>query len=217
MNENGDQESVVDEDKEEDQEESKVDDESNEENATENKLLKRKADKPLSKQEKKKRKLESNWKQKEERKEEYTAESKAKAATVSIDRILTDKDFAKIDMAMAKKQVTFAKKGVKRALEEDPNRGELVKLDAIENIPDKKLKHDKQARIESVKVNKHNNFIQCEGFATSPLSFVFFTFLRKDKRTEANSATKMAARTSFVPRQIVKRGRRKRSKLLNTR
>ena len=105
--------------------------------------------------ERKKRKLEEKRKlierMKTQRKTEYTAEKKAKASQVSVERILTDDDFKRIDMALVKQQVTHAKKGTKRPLEDDKSKGELVKLGDIENIY-KKRKHDKQARIESVQV-----------------------------------------------------------------
>lgn len=102
-----------------------------------------------TKLERKKRKIAMLARNRAQKKTEYTAESKAKATQISIDRILTDEDFKRIDMALVKQQVTHAKRGMKRPLEED--RGELVKLGDIENIF-KKKRHDKAARLESVKV-----------------------------------------------------------------
>ncbi|XP_043254488.1 protein SDA1 homolog [Colletes gigas] len=78
------------------------------------------------------------------------AEKKGKASVISTERLLTDDDFVKIDMALAKQQVTYAKRSLKRAHSNDGERGDFVKLTDIENIY-KKRKHDKQARIESVK------------------------------------------------------------------
>lgn len=77
------------------------------------------------------------------------------AHEVTVDRILTDEDFKRIDAANIRKQVTNAKKGTKRKSEdvkkEEPS--DLVKLGDIENIY-KKRKHDKQTRIESVKAGQ---------------------------------------------------------------
>ncbi|EFA00563.1 protein SDA1 homolog [Tribolium castaneum] len=103
----------------------------------------------------------------EEKEEEEKSESperkilKAKSSKrelahkVTIDRILTDEDFKKIDMANIRKQVQGPKKGTKRKIEEVKVSGasELVKLGDIENIY-KKRKHDKQTRIESVKAGQ---------------------------------------------------------------
>lgn len=75
------------------------------------------------------------------------------AKQVVLDRILTDEDFKRIEMANIKKQVQAAKKGAKRKAEEEfkeSRPSELVKLGDIENIY-KKRKHDKQSRMESVK------------------------------------------------------------------
>lgn len=74
------------------------------------------------------------------------------AQKVSLERILTDEDFKRIDMANIKKHVQYVKKGEKRKLEEESINppSDLVKLSDIENIY-KKRKHDKQARVESVR------------------------------------------------------------------
>lgn len=72
------------------------------------------------------------------------------AKQISLGRILTDEDFKRIDIANINKQVS-TNKGVKRKLENTIfERSELVKLGDIENIY-KKRKHDKAARIASVK------------------------------------------------------------------
>lgn len=75
------------------------------------------------------------------------------AKKVTLDRILTDEDFKRIELANLKKQVDYARKGVKRKLDESTTStapSDLVKLGDIENIY-KKRKHDKQTRIESVR------------------------------------------------------------------
>ncbi|XP_011500579.1 PREDICTED: protein SDA1 homolog [Ceratosolen solmsi marchali] len=107
-----------------------------------------------SKLERKKRKLEEKMKLQEklkaQKKIEYTLEKKAKASQVSSERLLTDEDFKKIDMTLVKQHITYPKRGVKRPFNDEKNKDELIKLSDIENIY-KKRKHDKQARVESVK------------------------------------------------------------------
>lgn len=105
----------------------------------------------LTKLERKKLKLKKQENTISKKKEEILAEKKEKASVISIQRLLTDEDFVKIDNALAKQQVTYAKRSLKRPYPNDSERGEFVKLTDIENIY-KKRKHDKQARIESVKV-----------------------------------------------------------------
>jgi len=107
---------------------------------------------------KKAQKLEKKAKYKSEKNEELTAEKKAKASVISSERLLTDKDFKKIDVALAKQDVTYIKRSVKRTRDqiETNTNGELVKLSDIENIY-KKRKHDKAARQKSVKV-----YINCD-------------------------------------------------------
>ncbi|XP_028134143.1 protein SDA1 homolog [Diabrotica virgifera virgifera] len=101
--------------------------------------------------EKKKSKVEKQA-EKSKNKAEAIKLKKEQAQKVSLEKILTDEDFKKIDAANLRKQVVIAKKGVKRKIEETPvgNPSEIVKLSDIENIY-KKRKHDKQTRIESVK------------------------------------------------------------------
>ncbi|QQP50429.1 Protein SDA1 -like protein [Caligus rogercresseyi] len=83
-------------------------------------------------------------------------EKRSKAAAVTESRILSDADFRKVDAEQLKKQVTaFKKGGQKRKFQEseDPNvkgREELVDLANIEMVY-KKRKHDKEARLESIK------------------------------------------------------------------
>ncbi|XP_020283826.1 protein SDA1 homolog [Pseudomyrmex gracilis] len=107
----------------------------------------------LTKQQKKAQKLEKKSKQKTERNEELTAERKIQASVISRERLFTDKDFRKIDVALAKQEVTYVKRGIKRThdqVQTEKPSGELVKLSDIENIY-KKRKHDKDARQKSVK------------------------------------------------------------------
>lgn len=87
--------------------------------------------------------------------EDVIAEKMTKASVISVERLLTDEDFKKIDVGLVKQQVTYAKRGSKRthAESETNKRGELIKLSDIENIY-KKRKYDKKARLESVKVCK---------------------------------------------------------------
>lgn len=108
--------------------------------------------KTLTKQQKKAQKFEMKEKSKSEENIDLT-EKKTKASLISIERLLTDKDFRKIDVALAKQEVTYAKRAAKRTHEqiETNQDGELVKLSDIENIY-KKRKHDKAARQKSVKV-----------------------------------------------------------------
>ncbi|XP_057656500.1 protein SDA1 homolog [Diorhabda carinulata] len=101
--------------------------------------------------EKKKSKIEKQA-VKRKQKAESAKLKKEQAQKISLEKILTDEDFKKIDAANIRKQVFTTKKGIKRKLEETPVEApsELVKLSDIENIY-KKRKHDKQARIESVR------------------------------------------------------------------
>ncbi|XP_011299489.1 protein SDA1 homolog [Fopius arisanus] len=147
-----------DEDDEEKEEEEGEDSDAAEKNAEEDKngeKIKSKATRKILKPKKrtkldrKRDKMERLARMKKTKKVEFTAERKAKAAQISVDRLLTDEDFKKIDTALVKQQVTHARRGVKRPLQEE-SRGELVRLGDIENIF-KKRKHDKQARMESVK------------------------------------------------------------------
>lgn len=92
---------------------------------------------------------------KAKRKIQNIQEKKELAQKVTVERLLTDEDFRRIDLANAKKQVFSASsgmKGLKRKIEETRIEApsDLVKLSDIENIY-KKKKHDKQSRIESIK------------------------------------------------------------------
>ena len=87
-------------------------------------------------------------------KDEKTSK-REQAHKITIDRILTDEDFKRIDVANIKKHIQGSKKGAKRKIEETKSneRNEFVKLGDIENIY-KKRKHDKQSRIESVRAGQ---------------------------------------------------------------
>nr|XP_050853172.1 protein SDA1 homolog [Vespula vulgaris] len=111
------------------------------------KTREKKRDKKLRRR---KQKEERKAKAKVQKKEELTAEKKIQASLVSVERLLSDEDFKRIDMALVKRQIMPAKFGVKRPHSSDENRGELVKLGDIENIH-KKRRHDKEARLETVK------------------------------------------------------------------
>lgn len=117
----------------------------------------------LTKQQKKAQKLEKKIKQKTEQNKELTAEKRTKASLISTERLFTDDDFRKIDVALVKREVTYIKHGVKRKydqVETEKQTGELVKLSDIENIY-KKRKHDKAARLESVKVSRKIYLNEC--------------------------------------------------------
>nr|CAG4636856.1 EOG090X030C [Ceriodaphnia reticulata] len=115
---------------------------------------------PLSKRDKKKQKriskdLKRMQKRAESAPEDPTVveERKAKAAAVSLSRILTDKDFSRIDAAQVKKQLEASKARRKRKIADDLDdsikRGELVRLDDIEKVY-KKRRHDKDSRLATV-------------------------------------------------------------------
>lgn len=87
-------------------------------------------------------------------KEKQAVENKVKteqAQQVSVDRLLTDEDFKRIDANNIRKQMQVDRRGTKRKVEEtvkDPSN--LVKLGDIENIH-KKRKHDKESRMATVR------------------------------------------------------------------
>lgn len=74
------------------------------------------------------------------------------AKNVLLERILTDEDFKRIDLANVQKQIDPLRKGRKRKIEDDTTgtSSELVQLGDIENIH-KKRKHDKETRVASVR------------------------------------------------------------------
>lgn len=125
---------------------------------------------PLSSLEKKRLKLKKQETTRLIERKIITEEKIKKATLVSTGRLLNDEDFVKIDAALAKQQITYAKNSLKRSHPNDNERGDFVKLTDIENIY-KKRKHDKQSRIESVKVSisfptnfKKLNYYYCHGY-----------------------------------------------------
>ncbi|XP_076272970.1 SDA1 domain containing protein Mys45A [Rhynchophorus ferrugineus] len=84
---------------------------------------------------------------------EELEEKKSMAHKVTLERILTDEDFKKIDMANVRKHLQGPNRGQKRSVENENfqrNKEDLVKLSDIENIY-KKRKHDKQTRVQTMK------------------------------------------------------------------
>ncbi|XP_018313164.1 protein SDA1 homolog [Mycetomoellerius zeteki] len=168
-----------------------------------NKILQKKN--ALTKQEKKAQKLEKKAKLKSEKNEELTAERKTKASVISAERLLTDKDFRKIDVALAKQDVTYIKRSVKRTHDQiETNKGgELVKLSDIENIY-KKRKHDKAARQKSVKKGQEER--DKFGFKDRRQNPLCSTTNREKRKGKAFSMLKQKLRTkikrSFREKQI---------------
>ncbi|KAG5338078.1 SDA1 protein, partial [Acromyrmex heyeri] len=158
----------------------------------------------LTKQEKKAQKLEKKAKFKSEKNEEFTVERKTKASVISTERLLTDKDFRKIDVALAKQDVTYVKRSVKRTHDQlETDKGELVKLSDIENIY-KKRKHDKATRQKSVKKGqKDRDKFGFKDRRQNPLSS---TTNREKRKGKAFSMLKQKLRTkvkrSFREKQI---------------
>nr|CAG4641542.1 EOG090X030C [Eurycercus lamellatus] len=93
-------------------------------------------------------------------------ERRSRAAAISLSRILTDKDFSRIDAAQVKKQMEVSKARNKRKIADDLDdsikrqdlfflfkcgtvSGELVRLDDIEKVY-KKRRHDKDSRLATV-------------------------------------------------------------------
>ncbi|KAK9732234.1 NUC130/3NT domain [Popillia japonica] len=133
-------------------------------------------------------------------------ERKADAAKeISLGRILTDEDFKRIDMANIKKQLP--ERGVKRKLEESQaERSELVKLGDIENIF-KKRKHDKAARIASVKEGQKDR--QKFGYKDGRLN-IHCSKTNRERRKKKNfqmikHKVKSKVKRSFKDKQIALR------------
>lgn len=108
-----------DEDDEDDEDEEDSDDDEDDDTAERSK-------RPLSKREKKKiKRIKKDMKRMQKKKEvssedpTLVEERKAKAAAVSLSRILTDKDFSKIDAAQVKKQLDASKARQKRKVADD--------------------------------------------------------------------------------------------------
>ncbi|XP_046644890.1 protein SDA1 homolog [Daphnia pulicaria] len=133
---------------------------SDEEESEDGGTIETRISRPLSKREKKKQKRINKDLKRSKKKTVPAAEDptlieerKLKAAAVSLSRILTDKDFAKIDAAQVKKTLDASKARQKRKLADDLDdtikRGELVRLDDIEKVY-KKRRHDKDSRLTTV-------------------------------------------------------------------
>ncbi|XP_076285077.1 SDA1 domain containing protein Mys45A [Lasioglossum baleicum] len=141
-----------------------------------------------------------------EEKETVTVEKKEKASLISTERLLTDEDFKTIDMALAKQQVTYAKRGVKRPHTNDVESGDFVKLSDIENIY-KKRKHDKQARMESVKKGQEGR--ERFGYKDGRQNPLCSTTNREKKKTKAfqmlKHKVKGKVKRSFKEKQIALR------------
>ncbi|XP_032786649.2 protein SDA1 homolog [Daphnia magna] len=149
-----------DSDEEDSDDEDGDEDSDSEEESEDGDTVEKRVRRPLTKQEKKKQKR-INKDLKRSRKKTVAAaedpsvieERKIKAAAVSLSRILTDKDFAKIDAAQVKKQLDASKARQKRKIADDLDdtikRGELVRLDDIEKVY-KKRRHDKDSRLTTV-------------------------------------------------------------------
>nr|CAG4650821.1 EOG090X030C [Simocephalus serrulatus] len=143
-----------------DDEGSDEEDEEDSDDCSMNTTMEIRARRPLSKREKKKQKRISKDLKRMQKKTEVSPEDpslveerKTKAAAVSLSRILTDKDFSKIDAAQVKKQMEASKAKRKRKVADDLDdtikRGELVRLDDIEKVY-KKRRHDKDSRLATV-------------------------------------------------------------------
>lgn len=151
--EHAEEEDDLDEEEEDDEDENSEDEEMNETDDKIKEKMEGNNDSDVKNSEKpKSRKI-----LKAKRKIDHLKEKKELAQKVTLERILTDEDFKRIDMANVRKQVFSATKGLKRKIEETSvgAPSELVKLSDIENIY-KKRKHDKQSRIESVKKGQVN-------------------------------------------------------------
>ncbi|XP_063983452.1 protein SDA1 homolog [Diachasmimorpha longicaudata] len=161
--------------------------------------------KKRTKLDRKRDKMERLARMKKTKKVELTAERKAQAAQISVDRLLTDEDFKRIDTALVKQQVTHAKRGVKRPLQEE-TRGELVKLGDIENIF-KKRKHDKNARLDSVKKGRDDR--EKFGYKDGRQNPLCSKTNREKKKTKAfqmiKHKIKSKTKRSFKDKQIALR------------
>jgi len=130
------------------------------------------------------------------------------AQKISLERILTDEDFKRIDTANIRKQVETLKKGQKRKSEElNANApSELVKLSDIENIH-KKRKHDKETRVESVRRGQADR--EKYGYKDGRLNIHCSKTNREKKKTKNYQMIKHKARgkikRSFKDKQIALR------------
>ncbi|CAK9812995.1 Protein SDA1 homolog [Anthophora quadrimaculata] len=167
---------------------------------------KQKREHPLTKLERKKLKLKRQEETKVKMKEAMTEEKKEKATLISNERLLTDEDFVKIDTALAKQQVTYAKRGLKRVHPNDNERRDFIKLTDIENIY-KKRKHDKQTRTESMKKGQKGR--ETFGYKDNRQNPLCSKTNREKKKTKAFQMLKHKIRgkvkRSFKEKQIALR------------
>ncbi|XP_034950262.1 protein SDA1 homolog isoform X2 [Chelonus insularis] len=160
-----------------------------------------------TKLDRKREKMQRLLRMKKVKKEEFTAEKKEKAALISVERLLTDEDFKKIDSALIKQQVTphAAKRGIKRPFANE-EKDELVKLGDIENIY-KKRKHDKQARMESIEKGREDRVKF--GYKDGRQNPLCSKTNREKKKTKAYQMVKHKIKTkvkrSFKDKQIALR------------
>ncbi|RZF32662.1 hypothetical protein LSTR_LSTR004090 [Laodelphax striatellus] len=147
--ESDDEEEEVDEEEEEEEEEKSEKNEEAKKEETKSSEVDEPGEQSSSSEKKKPTPLKQSAKA---RNEAILAEKKQQAAEISVNRILTDEDFLRIDAAQLKKKMEGVKRGLKRPHEQDVStaRNELVPLSNIEMIH-KKRKNDKQARIESIR------------------------------------------------------------------
>ncbi|GLH00013.1 Protein SDA1 homolog [Gryllus bimaculatus] len=148
----------------------------------------------------------------EEAKEVNESNKVEMAAMISTTRLLTDEDFKRIEAAQIRKEIIVPQKskgkGQKRLSSQsvDAARGELVKLSDIENIH-KKKKHDKEARIESVRRGQQDR--QKFGFQDQRLNpFCSKTNREKKKNKHFNMVkhkAKAKVKRSFKEKQIALR------------
>lgn len=130
------------------------------------------------------------------------------AKKVTLDRILTDEDFKRIDLENVKKQIQKPRRGTKRKHEESivSEPSEFVKIGDIENIY-KKRKHDKETRIQSVKKGQMDR--EKFGYKDGRLNIHCSKTNREKKKTKNYQMIKHKAKgkikRSFKQKQIALR------------
>jgi len=129
------------------------------------------------------------------------ADIKQKAESISTTRILTDEDFKKIKQTSLGQKLD-PKRGRKRrsrsisTSEDNPERGELVKLSQIENVC-KKMRHDKESRLATVMAGREGR----EKFNKPP-----------SKRMDVNASTTNKEKLKNKPFMMISHSSRYRSK-----
>nr|XP_022902455.1 protein SDA1 homolog [Onthophagus taurus] len=140
-------------------------------------------------------------------KEEILNRKKEMAQKATLERILTDEDFKRIEIANIRKQIQPTSKGLKRKLEETGTESsDLVKLGDIENIY-KKRKHDKQARIDSVRAGQQGR--EKYGYKDNRLNIHCSKTNREKRKTKnfmmVKHKSKAKVKRSFKDKQIALR------------